>query len=124
MEKEKQLEAQKPRRTSLVDPYLIEQFYGPPSLKKKTKVASKSEESPAKSEGQSAKSVEAPSKKSEEVPPMSEESEWEETDSEVTPTKAAPVVDASWADSDSEEEGALTSDVSVVCFSEKLLCTQ
>ena len=85
MERERQLEAQKPRRGSLVDPYLIEQYYGPPSLKNKKELTSKKDEG-------------SPS------PSKDEEEEEEETHSEATPPKTTPIGDEPWADTDSEDE--------------------
>ena len=88
MERERQLEAQKPRRGSLVDPYLIEQYYGPPSLKNKELTPKKGEGSPAK----------------EAVPSSKDEEEKEEAHSETTPLKTTPIDDEPWAETDSEVE--------------------
>lgn len=123
MEREKQLEAQKPPPKPLIDPAVIEMCYGPSSSKKKATAVSEgssskaSTESPAKSNELSAK-VEASPAKTEQVPPKMEEvvpkmeeeelSDEEVTHSEVTPAKA---IDEPWGDSDSEDEDALTSEV-------------
>ena len=91
MERERQLEAQKPRRGSLVDPYLIEQYYGPPSLK------NRKDSTPKKEEGSPVK--EAVSSFKDE-----EEEEKEKTHSEATSLKTTPIDDEPWAETDSEDE--------------------
>ena len=82
MERERQLEAEKPpRRGSLVDHTLIEEYYGPPSLKRKGSLSSRSNST-------------TPTKAAEDTPIK---------DAEVDLRKATPTSEP-WADSESEEE--------------------
>ena len=87
MERERQLEAEKPpRRGSLVDHTLIEEYYGPPSLKRKGSLSSRSNSTtPTKT---------TPTKADEDTPIK---------DAEVDLRKATPTSEP-WADSESEEE--------------------
>ena len=87
MERERQLEAKKPpRRGSLVDHTLIEEYYGPPSLKRKDSLSSKSEsKTPTKT---------TPTKADEDTPIKDAGDDLRKT----TPTSEP------WADSESEEE--------------------
>lgn len=85
MERERQLEAKKPRRGSLVDHTLIEEYYGPPSLKRKDSLSSRSENTSTKT---------TPTKAAEDTPIKDAEDDLHKT----TPTNEP------WADSESEEE--------------------
>ena len=85
MERERQLEAKKPRRASLVDPALIEEYYGPPSLKRKDSLSSGSQATPTKT---------TPTKVADDTPIK---------DAEDAPRETTPINDP-WADSESEEE--------------------
>lgn len=91
MERERQLEAKKPpRRGSLVDHTLIEEYYGPPSLKRKDSLSSGSEST-------------TPTKPSKDTPIKDAEDDVRKT----TPTSEP------WADSESEEEEM---EVAKVCY--------
>ena len=72
---ERQLEAKSPHRGLLVDPALIEAFYGPPSLKEKDVIESD----------------------------LSEMSSTKDAEAKANPCKATPTTE-SWADSESEDE--------------------
>ena len=85
MERERQLEAKKPRRGSLVDHALIEEYYGPSSLKRKDSFSSRSETTSTKT---------TPTKAAEDTPIK---------DAEDDLRKTTPISEP-WADSESEEE--------------------
>ena len=90
MERDRQLEAQKPQRRSLIDPYLV----GPPSRMKRMGLTPKEVEGSPSKEAESASKDEA----------VKSEEEEEETHSEATPTKTTPTDDEPWAETDSEDE--------------------